>query len=157
MNCDPAVVVSDRAAGEALALRDQALAALDRGDPPAALAFAARGLVVLEAAGLGGGPDEAALLVAVAEIQEALGRFGDAGVTIATAIAIPRTWQAMTMTACCCGARRRSGWLAWSGWRGTSTPRRPGSPSCWTGRRRRSGRRRWRWCRRRTRWGWRAS
>jgi len=88
MNCDPAVVVSDRAAGEALALRDQALAALDRGDPPAALAFAARGLVVLEAAGLGGGPDEAALLVAVAEIQEALGRFGDAGVTIATAIAI---------------------------------------------------------------------
>src|SRR5260370_30277975 len=88
MSGDPAVVAGDRAAGEALALRDEALAALDRGDPPAALALAARGLAVLAAAGLGGGPDQAALLVAVAEIQEALGAVGQAGVTIAAAIAI---------------------------------------------------------------------
>jgi len=88
MSCDPAVVAGDRAAGEALVLRDQALAALDRGDPPAALALAGRGLAVLEAAGLGGGPDQAALLVAAAEIQEALGAVGEAGVTIAAAIAI---------------------------------------------------------------------
>jgi tetratricopeptide (TPR) repeat protein len=86
MNCDPAA--SDCAAGEALVLRDQALAALDGGDPPAALALAARGLGVLEAAGLGGGPDAAALLVAIAEIEESSGRFSDAAVTIAPAIAI---------------------------------------------------------------------
>ena len=86
MNCDPAA--GDRAAEKALGLRDQALAALDGGDPPAALPLAARGLATLEAAGLGGGPDAAALLVAVAEIEECLGRFGDAAVTIAAAITI---------------------------------------------------------------------
>lgn len=65
-------------AEQALALRDEALAALDRGDPPAALAIAGQALAALEAAGLGNAADAAALLVARAEIEECLDRFGDA-------------------------------------------------------------------------------
>jgi tetratricopeptide (TPR) repeat protein len=74
-------------ADEALLARDQALMALDEGDPVAALKIAGEGLVMLEAAGLGGGPDAAAILVARAEIEEASGRFGDAAATAATALA----------------------------------------------------------------------
>src|SRR6516165_3847255 len=76
------------AAGEALALRDQALAALDEGDLPAALAAAGRGLAVLEAAGLRGGLDEAALLTAFAEIEEGAGRPRGAAAMITAVIAI---------------------------------------------------------------------
>ncbi len=83
VDCEP-----DPAAGAALSLRDQALAALDGGDPAQGLSTARQGLAVLEAAGLRGGADEAALLVALAEIEEALDRFGDARVTIAAAIGI---------------------------------------------------------------------
>ena len=74
-------------ADEALLARDRALAALEEGNPAAALAFACQGLAVLEAAGLSGGPDAAALLVTRAEIEEALGRFGDAAATAAAALA----------------------------------------------------------------------
>jgi hypothetical protein len=73
---------------EALARRDRALAALDEGDFPAALVAAGKGLAVLEVAGLCGGPDEAALLVALAEIQEGAGQVGEARVTVVAAIAI---------------------------------------------------------------------
>ncbi len=86
-DCGPAAAQA-AAAGAALRLRDQALAALDEGDPSRALDIARQGAAVLESAGLRGGADEAAVLVALAEIEEALGRFGDAGVTIAAAIAI---------------------------------------------------------------------
>src|SRR5215831_8156463 len=58
------------AAQAALTLRDRALAALDGGDPAAALGIAERGL---------------ALLVAAAEIEEALGRAGAARMTAAAA------------------------------------------------------------------------
>ena len=85
---DAAVTADHPAAGVALGLRDQALAALDGADPAAALALARRALSVLAGAGLGGGPDEAAVLVAVAEIEEVLDRFGDATVTIGTAIGL---------------------------------------------------------------------
>ena len=85
---EPAPLAGHLAAAEALDLRDQALAALDSGNPDAGLAIAARGLAVLEAAGLGAGADAAAVLVAVAEIEECLGRIGDAAATIAAAIAI---------------------------------------------------------------------
>ena len=87
MNCEPAVVAGHHAAAEALAQRDQALAALDAGDPGTALAIAARGLAVLRAAGLGSSADAAAVLVSLAEIQECLGWFADAAVTITTAVA----------------------------------------------------------------------
>jgi tetratricopeptide (TPR) repeat protein len=80
--------MATHAAGEALSLRDQALAALDGADLPAALGLAGQGLAALEAAGLRGGEDEAALLVALAEIEEAMGRFDEARTTIAAAIAI---------------------------------------------------------------------
>jgi len=73
------------AAQAALTLRDRALAALDGGDPAAALGIAERGLALLGAAGAGGGADEAALLVAAAETEEALGRAGAAGMTAAAA------------------------------------------------------------------------
>ena len=76
------------AADAVLTLRDRALAALDEGDPSRALDLAAQGLAALDAAGLRGGLDEAAVLIARAEIEEALDRFGDAEVTIAGAIAI---------------------------------------------------------------------
>ena len=75
-------------ADEALLARDRALTALDEGDPAAALALAGEGLAVLEAAGLGGGPDAAAVLVARAEIEESLGRFGAATATAAAALDI---------------------------------------------------------------------
>ena len=81
---DPAVMPT----AAALGLRDQALAALDGGDPPQALALVRDGLTVLAGAGLAGGPDEAALLVAQAEIEEALDRFGDAAVTAGAAVAL---------------------------------------------------------------------
>jgi tetratricopeptide (TPR) repeat protein len=87
MNNPPAAAVPD-AADEALALRDQALAVLDGGDPRAALAIAREGLAALDAAGLGSGADAAALLVGLAEIEESSGRFSDAAVTIAAATAI---------------------------------------------------------------------
>jgi tetratricopeptide (TPR) repeat protein len=83
VDCEPGT-----AAGAALSLRDQALAELDGGDPVQGLSTALRGLALLEAAGLRGGADEAALLVALAEIEEALDRFGDARARIAAAIGI---------------------------------------------------------------------
>lgn len=88
VNSEPAAAAINSAAEHALALRDQALAALDEGDPWAALAIAGEGLAALDVAGLEGGADAAALLVTVAEIEESAGRFGDATVTIAAAIAI---------------------------------------------------------------------
>jgi tetratricopeptide (TPR) repeat protein len=75
-------------ADEALSLRDQALAALDEGNPSQALDLAGRGLAALAAGGAGGGLDEAAVLIARAEIEEALGSFDDARATIAAAIPI---------------------------------------------------------------------
>ena len=72
----------------ALELRDQALAELDAGNPTDALVLARRGLAGLTAAGSGGGLDAVALLVALAEIEEALDRFGDAAATTAAAIAL---------------------------------------------------------------------
>jgi tetratricopeptide (TPR) repeat protein len=84
----PSAGASDDPAGQALLLRDQALAALDGGDPAVALAIAGEGLAVLEAAGLGGGPDAAAVLVARAEIEEALDRFEDAAGTATAAIVL---------------------------------------------------------------------
>src|SRR6266702_411548 len=88
MDCEQAVVAGQCPAEEALAMRDQALAALDGGGPRAALAIARAGLAALQVAGLGGGPDAAALLVALAEIEESADPFDDADVTIAAAIAI---------------------------------------------------------------------
>jgi tetratricopeptide (TPR) repeat protein len=79
-------MTADTGASEALSLRDQALAALDGGAPSAALGIARQGLAVLEAGGLRGGADEAALLVALAEIEEGLGRHGEARVTITAAV-----------------------------------------------------------------------
>jgi tetratricopeptide (TPR) repeat protein len=81
-------VTAAGAAQAALGLRDRALAALDGADPRAALALADEGLAVLAGAGLRGGPDEAAVLVARAEIEEALGRFGAARATAAAAITL---------------------------------------------------------------------
>jgi tetratricopeptide (TPR) repeat protein len=75
-------------AGSALSLRDQALAALDGGEPRVALALAEEALAALKAVHLLGGPDEAAVLVARAEIEEALDRFAAARTTIARAIAL---------------------------------------------------------------------
>ncbi len=83
----PVVVALRGPAEEALARRDRALAALDEGDLPAALIAAGRGLAVLETAGLCGGPDEAALLVALAEIQEAAGQVCESRVTVVAASA----------------------------------------------------------------------
>ena len=76
------------AADEALDWRDQALAALDEGHPARALDLAARALRTLEAADLSGGLDEAAVLIARAEVEEALDRFADARATTVAAIAI---------------------------------------------------------------------
>src|SRR5258708_29583238 len=59
MDCEQAVVASQCPAEEALAMRDQALAALDGGDPRAALAIARAGLAALQVAGLRGGPGAA--------------------------------------------------------------------------------------------------
>jgi len=85
---DPAATANHRAAKTALALRDQALAVLDGGSPARALGLADDGLSVLAGAGLRGGPDEAAVLVAKAEIEEALDRFDEARATIAAAIGL---------------------------------------------------------------------
>jgi tetratricopeptide (TPR) repeat protein len=71
---------------EALEKRDRALAALDEGDPQKASELAQAGLAVLAAAGQGGGLDEAALLIAIAEIEERLDRFAAAGESLGTAI-----------------------------------------------------------------------
>jgi len=76
------------AAGRALLLRDRALAALGRGDPGAALDHAGEALAVLGRAGLASGPDAAAVLVARAEIEESVDRFGAAAGTIAAAVAM---------------------------------------------------------------------
>jgi tetratricopeptide (TPR) repeat protein len=66
------------AADEALARRDEALGALDAGDLQAALSLIEQGLGLLRAAGLDGGLDEAALLIALAEIDECAGNLGSA-------------------------------------------------------------------------------
>ena len=88
MSGEAAAAAIDDAAGQALDLRDRALAALDEGDPHAALAVTGDALAVLEAAGLSSGPDAAAVLVARAEIEESLDRFGDAAATVAAAAAL---------------------------------------------------------------------
>jgi hypothetical protein len=137
------------AAREALSLRDQALAALDGGDPSVALGIVRQGLACLGAAGLRGGADEAALLVALAEIEEALGRFSDARATIAAAIAILEDAVAEdgdddSLMLWCQAHERLAGLERLAG---TSPGPRPGYARCWTGRRRCWGRRRWLWCR----------
>jgi tetratricopeptide (TPR) repeat protein len=58
--------------------RDRALAELDAGDARAAAVTAEGALAVLMSAGLGDGPDVAALLLAIAEIAESQGNFPDA-------------------------------------------------------------------------------
>src|SRR5271154_5976141 len=88
MNTDLAGRTDHAPAARALLLRDQALAALDDGDAVRALAIANEGLAVLATAGLDGGPDAAAVLVARAEIEECLDCFSDVAVTTAEAIAI---------------------------------------------------------------------
>jgi tetratricopeptide (TPR) repeat protein len=88
MNGETDAVGLQDIADEALTLRDQALAALDGGDSQAALVIAEKGLAALEAAGLGGGPDAAALLVARAEIEESLDCFAEAAATAEAAVAI---------------------------------------------------------------------
>src|SRR5580693_8422966 len=87
-NAEPIVSAIPGAADRALLARDEALAALDGGDPVAALAIAGEGLAVLAAAGLGSGTDAAAVLVARAEIEESLDRFGDAAATATAALAL---------------------------------------------------------------------
>ena len=72
----------------ALAHRDQALAELDRGDAGRARAIASRAVVLLETAGQGESPDAAALLVALAETDECLGRFDLARAAAGRATAI---------------------------------------------------------------------
>jgi tetratricopeptide (TPR) repeat protein len=81
-------VVPVHSAEIALSLRDQALAALDAGDPVAALAAAKKGLAVLAADERANTLDEAALLIALAEIEEELGQFAAARATAATAVAV---------------------------------------------------------------------
>jgi tetratricopeptide (TPR) repeat protein len=88
MTGDLAVMAAHGAAETALDLRDQALAALDGGDPGAALALARGALGVLAEAELGGGPDAAAVLVALAEIEEALDRYADAAASVCAAISL---------------------------------------------------------------------
>jgi tetratricopeptide (TPR) repeat protein len=76
------------AAEAALGLRDRALAALDQGDPRAAEKLAGEAQAALVAAGLGGGPDEAAVLIALAEIEEALDQFEAARATAVAAVTL---------------------------------------------------------------------
>lgn len=76
------------AADAALDRRDQALAALDEGNPARAADLARQALAALEAAGLRGGLDEAAILVALAEIEEALDRFPGARAAARAAVAV---------------------------------------------------------------------
>ena len=87
MISEPAMTAGT-AADAALSLRDQALAALDAGSPSRALDLSTQALIALEVRGLRGGLDEAAVLIARAEIEEALDQFGDARVTIIAATAI---------------------------------------------------------------------
>jgi hypothetical protein len=75
-------------ADEALGRRDEALAALDNGDLPAALALAAEGLALLASAHLVAGLDEAAVLIARAEIEECAGHLDDAAATLSAAMEI---------------------------------------------------------------------
>jgi len=75
-------------ASSALSLRDHALAALDSGYLRVAAALAEQGLTALDAANLVGGPDEATVLIAMAEIDEELGQFATATASIARAIAL---------------------------------------------------------------------
>jgi len=75
-------------ADEALSRRDEALAALDNGDLPAALALAAEGLALLASGHLVGGLDEAAVLIARAEIEECAGHLDDAAATLSAAMEI---------------------------------------------------------------------
>jgi tetratricopeptide (TPR) repeat protein len=104
---------TSHAAGQAMRWRDRALAALDDGDPVAALAITGEGLAVLAMAGLDGGPDAAAVLVARAEIEECLDRFGDAAITAAAAIALTDGPAAEGDTDClllwCQAQERRAG------------------------------------------------
>jgi hypothetical protein len=72
----------------ALILRGQALAALDEGDPGAAERAVDDGITTLENAGLASGQDAAALLIAKAEIEEALDHLDVARETISAAVAI---------------------------------------------------------------------
>jgi tetratricopeptide (TPR) repeat protein len=72
----------------ALALRDQALAALDKGDRESALDTIAAGVHTLEASGLGGGAHWAALLLARAEIEESLDLLAESRITIEAAAAV---------------------------------------------------------------------
>jgi len=78
----------DSTAAAILGLRDRALAALDAGQPALALGLSAQALVMLATRGLRGGLDEAAVLIARAEIQEALDQFAGARATITAANAI---------------------------------------------------------------------
>jgi tetratricopeptide (TPR) repeat protein len=84
MNSQPASTAADMALG----LRDQALEALDAGRPSQALVLSAQALSALEASGRRGGLDEAAVLIARGEIEEALDQFEKARVTITAANAI---------------------------------------------------------------------
>ena len=84
----PASVAGHSAVESAFELRDNALAVLDDGNAEAALGLAENAISVLTAAEMGGGQDEAALLITLAEIEETLARFGDAATTIAAAIAL---------------------------------------------------------------------
>jgi hypothetical protein len=71
----------------AQAQREQALAALDAGQPRAAFAACQRGLATLERAALGRTLPAIALLVALAEIEESLGCIDDATATATAAMA----------------------------------------------------------------------
>jgi tetratricopeptide (TPR) repeat protein len=75
-------------ADKALDLRDKALAALDAGDETQARELAARALTALAEGGLRHGPDEAAILVALAEIEEAADRLDDARAAATAAVTI---------------------------------------------------------------------
>ena len=87
MDREPATTQAT-AADKALGLRDEALTALDEGDPQGALSLISQALAALETAGLLGGLDECAVLIAHTEIEEALDRFAEARGTIAAAIVI---------------------------------------------------------------------
>jgi hypothetical protein len=96
---------------EALEWRDRALAALDGADPRKALELARRGLAVLGETGPGDGLDEAALLIAVAEIEERLDQFEAAGESVDAAIGLLRS----LVTSAAAGRRwPGSSWRPWS-------------------------------------------
>ena len=144
MISEPAMTASTTA-DAALSLRDQALEMLDAGSPSRALDLSTQALTALEDGGLRGGLDEAAVLIARAEIEEALDQFGDARVTITAAIAILA--DAVTEDAdddsvtLWCQAQERIGWPGTAGGR-LRRGRCPARRACSTGRRRRWARRR---------------